>query len=169
MQILTEYNAPYIISSVSAPVVPKFNWIFSGEMQDFKLEKITYLEETTGSAIEVMINQFRFIIPASWHIMICDDETSIVDTIPIANCSTSDFDALLMCSTSSTPVRDKIRVLDLHLNQSLAHVSIMKGTMLCHPIGPINDNRPNDIYNCMIGPYDIHKYISDVSITSLFI
>ena len=169
MQFLTDYNSSYIISNVISPVVPKFNWIFSGELQDFKLERITYLEETTGTAIEVMINKFRFLVPATWHIMICDDETSIVDSIPIANCSTSDFDALLMCPTSSTPVRDKIRVLDLHLNESLSHISVAKGTMLCHPVGPITDVRPNDIYSCMIGPYDIHKYISDISTTSLFI
>ncbi len=168
MQFLTEYNAPYLVTSVTGPVVPKYNWIFSGPDQDFKLEKFSYLEETTGPAIEVMINQFVFLIPASWYIMICDEETSIVDTVPIANCSTSNFDVLLMCPTSSTPVKAPIRILDIHLNQSLTHISISKGTMLCHPIGPISDIRPMDIYSCMIGPYDIYKFIADASITSLF-
>jgi hypothetical protein len=34
-----------------------------------------YLEETTGPALKIMINKYSFEIPASWNILVVDEET----------------------------------------------------------------------------------------------
>ena len=167
--IITEYNAPYIISQLNAPIVPKFNWIFSGEIQDFKLSQISYLEETTGPAIEVMINKYKFTIPASWQILIADQETMLVDTVPISNCSSAMHQALLMCPTTMSLYTDEVKIIDYVPESVQHHVSIAKGSMLCHPVGPVFDHKPEEVYCCMIGPHDIYKYIQGMTAKELIL
>lgn len=169
MLILTEYNAPYVIWQLNAPVVPKFNWIFSGEIQDFKLSSISYLEETTGPAIEIMINKFKFKVPASWYILICDQDTMLVDTIQLSSCAGSTHQALLMCPTSSNLYLDDVKIVDFVPHDVSHHVSIAKGTLLCHPVGPVMDNKPDEIYSCLIGPYDMYKFIQGMTAKELIL
>lgn len=163
MLILADYNGPYIIDRLNGPVVPKFNWVFDGPLQDLKLSKLEYLEETTGQVIEIMINAFKFKVPASWHILICDQETMLIDTIQISDCSRSSHQALLVCTVNSNLYYDEIKLIDFIELESLPHVSVAKGSMLLHPVGPAQDNKPEEIYSCIIGPYDIYKHIVGMS------
>jgi hypothetical protein len=167
--ILTEYNAPYIIWSLTAPCVPKYNWVLAGDIQDFRLSPISYLEETTGPAIEVMINKTRFRVPASWYILICDQETMLIDTIQIAALSGSTHQALLMCPTSSNLYLDEVKIVDYIPSDVSHHVSIAKGTMLCHPVGPVLDNKHEEVYSCLVGPYDMYKYLQNMTAKELIL
>ena len=56
MDILPDYGRTYIISSLTSPIVVKHNWMFDAPMTDFTLQPIQYLEETTGAALKVRIN-----------------------------------------------------------------------------------------------------------------
>jgi hypothetical protein len=169
MLILTEYNAPYIIWSMTAPCVAKYSWIFAGDIQDFRLSPISYLEETTGPVIEVMVNKFKFRIPASWYILICDQDTMLVDTIQVSAISGSTHQALLMSPTSSNLYLDEVKIIDYIPQDTSYHASIAKGTMLCHPVGPVMDNKQDVIYSCMIGPYDMYKYIQGMTAKELIL
>jgi hypothetical protein len=164
--IITEYNHPYIIADLTAPIVPKFNWIFSTELMDFVLSPIMYLEETTGPALKVMINKYAFDIPASWNIMVVDEETMMTDTIPIADCSTKSYKAFLFCPTSMNLFLDDIKFVDFVPHISLCHTSIPKNSMICHPVGP-NDNKEDQQLNCLLGPYDLWRLMQNITAKEL--
>lgn len=169
MLIYTDYNRPLIIDSLDAPLVTKHHWILSGTMKDFKLSTIPFIEETRGPAIEIMVEGFRFFVPASWNIMVVDKDLMILDTVPIANCSTGSHKVLLFSSLDSRVRTADIVVTDLHPDYSCFHPMIAKGTMLCHPVGP--ESRYDDIeniLNVMIGPHDLYsKYIKNMSAAEL--
>lgn len=156
MMIFTDYNKPYIIETLTGPIVPSHYWVFSGEMVDFTLSPISYLEETTGPVIEFMIEGFTFFLPTSWHIMIMDEETCQIDTVPVSSCARSNYTAFLF-SPNDTKIRmGEIRVVDYHKNMPLAHPMMEKGTMLCYPIGPEKSNKGEDNILCInAGPYDL--------------
>ena len=87
MLILPEYNKPYTIDSLTAPIVVKHHWVFSAPQTDFMLQAITYLEETQGAAVKVRINNSEFWVPATWNILVTDRETYQLDTVSIADCA----------------------------------------------------------------------------------
>ena len=59
-----------MIENLLSPVVPKHYWIFSGQMQDFMLAPISYLEETSGPSLTIEVDGFRFNVPAHWNILV---------------------------------------------------------------------------------------------------
>lgn len=169
MLIFTDYHKPLIIDSLDTPLVTRHHWVLSGSMKDFKLSTIPYIEETKGPSIEVMVEGFSFIVPASWNILVVDDETTTIDTVPISNCSTGSHKVLLMSAVDSKIRKGNIKVLDLHPVYSCYHPMIAKGTMLCHPVGP-EERRDGveNILNVMIGPHDLYsKYLKDMSAAEL--
>jgi hypothetical protein len=169
MLIFTDYKKPLIIDSLDTPLVTSHHWILSGTMKDFKLANIPYIEETKGPSIEIMVEGFKFILPASWNIMAVDDETQILDTIPISNCSIGNNKVLLMSAYDSKVRTANIQILDLHPIYSCFHPMVSKGTMLCHPIGPEKRrDAVENILNVIIGPHDLHpKYIKDMTAAEL--
>lgn len=166
MLIITEYNHPYQIADLTAPIVPKFNWIFSTELMDFSLSPIMYLEETTGAALKIMINKFAFEVPASWNILVVDETTMMVDTIPVADCSTKSYKAFLFCPTSMNLFLDDIKFIDFIPHTSLCHTSIPKNSMICHPVGP-NDKKEEEQLSCLLGPYDLWRLMQDITAKEL--
>ena len=89
MLVLPDYGHPYIIDSVSGPVVPKYSWFYDVSLNDFVLRPIRLLEETIGTTVKVRINNFDFNVPASWNLLVVDEDTKLVDTVPITQCASS--------------------------------------------------------------------------------
>jgi hypothetical protein len=169
MLIFTDYNKPLIIDSLDTPLVTRHHWVLSGSMKDFKLANIPYIEETRGPSIEIMVEGFKFVVPASWNILVVDQETMILDTVPVANCSTGSHRVLLFASYDTKVRSADISIIDLHPNFSCFHPMVGKGTMLCHPVGPeTRRDGVENILNVMIGPHDLYsKYIKDMSAAEL--
>lgn len=169
MLLFPEHNKPYLINSLTDPVVVKHNWIFSGPMCDFMLSPITYLEETTGAAVKVRINNFEFWMPASWNILVTDTETYQLDTVGIQSCASTKHLAF-----SFSPKEMKLRTLDVVVlesspEMSLVHPMISKGTMLVHPVGPSLNLLEKDMQLCVsIGPHDLYKHLSNKVIGDIF-
>jgi hypothetical protein len=136
-------------------------------MLDFTLNPIHYLEETTGPSIEVMIKNFKFSIPASWNILVVDRDTSLIDTIPVSNCTSNNYEAFIMTTIGNRFESAQINVLDLIPEQKIVHPMIQKGTMFCHPIGTQERNEES-VMSVMIGPFDLYqKYLEGVSAKEL--
>lgn len=154
---------------MDTPLVTRHHWVLSGSMKDFKLATIPYIEETKGPSIEIMVEGFKFVVPASWNILVVDEETQILDTVPIANCSTGAHSVLLMSSFDTKVRRAPIAVTDLFQSYSCFHPIVGKGTMLCHPVGPEERmDGVENILNVMIGPHDLYsKYIKDMTAAEL--
>lgn len=169
MLIFTDYNKPLIIDSLDTPLVTRHHWIFSGTMKDFKLSNIPYIEETKGPSVELMIEGFRFIVPASWNVMVCDRDTTLLDTVPIANCSTGSHQALLFSAIDCQVRLADINVIDFFQSYSCHHPMVAKGTMLCHPIGPEKrHDKVENVLNVMLGPHDLYsKYLKGIGATEM--
>jgi hypothetical protein len=166
--ILPEWHRSYIISAVNQPIVPQFYWTFSGQLLDFKLTPLVYLEEAIGPTIKLSINDIEFDVPTSWHIMIVDPDTRLVDTIPVAQCAQDDYRCLLINAQNSKYKDGKISVIDLDPSEkSLVYPKISKGTMMLHPVG-LEDGDEENVLNVIIGPYDLYdKFLKNVSAREL--
>lgn len=169
MHILPEWNKPYILDSLTCPVIAEYYWAFSGPMLDFTLLPINYLEETIGPAIELQINGTTVLVPSTWNIMVADPETSTLDVVPITNCALNDYHAVLIASYDSKIRLQRIQVTDLVKRLSCVHPMLPKGTMMMNPVGPEKDKVNDDnILSMCIGPYDLYsKYLNNKTIGDL--
>lgn len=169
MLILPDYGRPYLIDSLTAPVVVKYNWIFHGPTTDFMLSPITYLEETTGAVVKVRINNSEFWVPATWHILVTDRETYQIDTVSIQSCASTKHLAF-----SFSPDEMKLRTLDIMVldyaeDVSLVHPMISKGTALVHPVGPTPHGVGKQFQlSVVLGPHDLYKHLTNKVIGDIF-
>ena len=170
MQILPDYSRPYLIDSLTAPVVVKHHWIFNALLTDFMLSPITYLEETTGAVIKVRINNTEFWVPATWNILVTERETYQIDTVGIQSCASTKHLAF-----SFSPDEMKLRTLDIMVidyaeSMALVHPMISKGSALVHPVGPapiLNNGKPIQLA-VVIGPHDLYKHLNGKVIGDIF-
>ncbi len=175
MQVLPDYSKPYIIDSLTAPVVIKHNWIFNAPACDFMLNPITYLEETTGGAFKVRINGTEFWMPATWFILVTDTETYQIDTVSIQSCASKKHLAF-----SFSPDEMNLRTLDVMIldacdpdkgaePMSFVHPMISKATALVHPVGPSNARfGKTHQLSVVVGPHDLYKYLTNKVVGDIF-
>ncbi len=165
MIIYTDYNKPYVIDSLRAPVVPEYFWTFSGTLLDFTLTPIAYLEQSTGPTLTIEIDGVQVQVPMMWHILVTDDYMHSLDTVPIANCIKNNYNAVLFSPNGTKPSVHKIKIADYDDNVSLHHPMIQKGNMLCYPVGQSKPtaNNEEDLLCVSVGPYDLYaKYFTNV-------
>lgn len=168
MQILPDYGFPYIIDAVTGPVVPKHAWYYDAAQNDFMLKSIMMLEETTGPTVVARINGLDFKVPASWYILVVDEETKAVDTVPITQCSSSAYKAYLMHPQLNRYELAPIQLLDLDLYGVCVHLTIPRQNLILHPTGPTTSSRDLSL-SCLIGPQDVGKLMGDLSAQELLI
>ena len=158
-----------MLDSLTSPVVIKHHWTFNGPACDYMLSPITYLEETSGAAIKLRVNNFEFWVPSSWNILVTDTETYQLDTVNIQSCSTVSH-SIFIFSPSEMRLRTALAdVVDYKENVSLVHPMINKGTMLVHPIGPSLNMREKDLQlSVTIGPHDLYKHLANKVIGDIF-
>jgi hypothetical protein len=169
MQILAAHGKPYLIDSLTAPVVVKHNWIFNGPACDFMLSPITYLEETTGAVVKVRINNTEFWVPSTWNILVTDRETYQLDTVGIQSCASTQHIAFSFAPTEMKLRTLDIRVIDYKDEMAVVHPMINKGTALVHPVGPTTLNLGNQLQlSVVIGPHDLYKHLSGKVIGDVF-
>lgn len=170
MLILPEYSKPYILDSLTAPVVTKYNWMFNAQTIDFVLNPITYLEETTGAAIKVRINNSEFWVPATWQILVTDKETYQIDTVSIASCASIQHIAFAFAPEEQNLRTLDIMVLDYTENMALVHPMIAKSMALVHPVGPAIGGRVDTEMHLsvVIGPHDLYKHLAGKVVGDIF-
>lgn len=160
MLVLPDFNKPYSISSLTDPIVVKYHWIFNAQQTDFMLNQITYLEETTGAAVKLRINNSEFWVPASWYILVTDRDTYLLDTVGVQNCA-----AARHLAFSFSPYEMNLRTLDIDVIDyveeiSLVHPMINKGCSLIHPVGPNPIGQTKRLQlSVAIGPHDLYKHL----------
>lgn len=161
MEILPDYGYPYSINDVSGPISPKHCWFYDVERNDFMLRPIRLLEETAGPTVRVRINNTDFNVPASWNLLVVDEETKMVDTVQITQCNSSNYLAFMMHPDESTVALSPITLLDLFMKESCTHVMIPRMNMMLHPVGTIKNERKNTEYSfsCLLSPHDLGKHM----------
>lgn len=167
MNILSDTNRPYPIESLSAPIGVSHFWSFSGQLLDFKLEDLTYLEETTGPTVRIRCQNMELNVPASWHVLAVDRETFGVDCIPIPAIATFEHDVLLFSADDCKPTTSKLSIVSYFDKASVIHPMIVKGAAMVHPIGlnPMHGKLVH--YGIVIGPHDLGRWISGKAVGDL--
>jgi hypothetical protein len=162
MLVLPDYGKPYLIDSLTAPVVIRHNWIFNAQLTDFMLQQITYLEETSGAAVKLRVNNSEFWVPATWHILVTDTETYQLDTVSVQSCAQTKHIAFSFSPDEMNLRTLPIDVIDYVEDISLVHPMINKGCALVHPVGPSPTFHGKQIQlNVVIGPHDLYKHLTN--------
>jgi hypothetical protein len=168
MQCLPEYGFSYLLDDVAGPVVPKHAWYYDASVNDCMLKPIVMLEETTGPTVLVRINGLDFNVPASWYLLVVDEETKIVDTVSITQCSSSAYKAFLMHPTLNKYELASVQLLDLDLHGVCVHLTIPKQYLILHPTGPTAYSGDLPMC-CLLGPQDVGKLMGDLSAQEILI
>lgn len=158
MLIFDANNKPIILESIHVPITTDYMWILDLNILDFKLAPLTILEEIICPSLQVQINGFEFILPASWSILVCDRDTLQLDIVELAAAAGKEFTALIYGPKRTSPYFTTISVTNYFLEQKNVGPYLNKYQMLCHPVGPGEwvCISPSDVYNkylkgCTIG------------------
>lgn len=168
MNILPDYGYTYAIDDVSSLVIPKHAWFYDVQLNDFLLRPIHMLEETSGPTVTAKINDTVINVPASWYMLIVDDETKTVDTVQITQCANSAFKAYLMHPRLNRYEAAEVQLLDLDYNGVVVHLTIPRLSMICHPVGSTINSKDLPM-SILIGPQDIGKHMVNMSAQELLI
>jgi hypothetical protein len=163
MYVFTEEYKIRELQDAHAPTDIDTFWVLDFDIMDYTLAPLLFLEEYSGHTIVLQIgNESDNIIhlPASWHILISDDETSTIDLVQAGNMSGMNFQALTYGLNLTRPHLTPIKVVDFYLNRKNIAPALNKHQQLCHPISKeawINI-APSDVYN----RYMKEKLIGDI-------
>lgn len=136
MLIFDTAGMPVIIDNINTPIIADHFWALDLNIMDFTLAPLNVLEETVCPSIMVEVKGFRFILPASWNLLIYDPETLQLDVAPIAELAGREFTAMVYGPDLSMPEGHDIKVIDYYPDYTNVGPSLGKHQMLCHPIGP---------------------------------
>lgn len=167
MQILPDYGFAYNVDDVSSVIRPRHAWFYDVQVNDFLLKPILMLEETTGPTVTASINGTVVSVPASWYILIVDEETKTVDTVQIERASGA-FRAYMMHPRLNRYESVDVQLLDLNFNGTVVHLTIPRLTMICHPVGTTANSKDLPM-SVLIGPQDIGKHMLNMSAQELLL
>lgn len=169
MLCLPDYNKPYLIDNLHSPVAIKHHWVFNAQICDFVLSPIHYLEETSGAAVKVRINNSEFWMPATWNILVTDRETYQIDTVGIQQCATTAHIAFNFSPDEMKLRTLEVMILDYVDNMALVHPMINKAQALVHPVGPSPKGIGKEYQlNVVIGPHDLYKHLQNKVVGDIF-
>lgn len=149
MLIMDQDNNTIILESVTTPIATEYFWVLDLTIRDYSLTELAVLEEITAKHIELLINGFRFVLPAMWNVLVCDPDTSILDYVEVRKLAGKEFNALIHGPNKNMIEMAPIITTDFFPTHVSVAPSLSKQQMLCHPIAPdawINV-APSDTYN----------------------
>lgn len=159
MIILNEINRPYIIDSLTAPIVLRHHWIFSGQQLDFNLSEITYLEETTGPTVTLQVEDSEVRIPGAWSVLIVDRETYTVDAVPATACAAFEHLAFVFSPSDGKLITAPIRVINWEPKGVCIYPAVEKANALVHAITPGVSHGKITPRGVIVGPNDLWRYV----------
>lgn len=149
MLIFQEDEEVRIIDSIKPVLVDDHYYVLDLDQKDFTLIPLQVIEATTAPAVELLIDGFSFMVPATWNILMCDPETSQLDI--------SEVGAVLGKSFHSFVYGFNMPIVQLHRIEAVNYMpsytsyspAMGKNNMLCHPIDQDRwvNLSPTDSYN----------------------
>lgn len=169
MHILSETNRPYILDSLTQPLPQgaRFHWTLSGRDVDFMLSEISYLEETIGPTLSLLIEDTVVQVPGSWNILIVDRETYTVDAVPVTACTSFAHEAFVFSPEDSKLITAPIRVIGWDPNGSCIYPAVEKANALVHAISPGHKHGAQTSRGIVIGPNDLWRYLGGKTVGDL--
>ena len=160
MFIFDENTQPIMMDSIFDPTVTEYFWVLDLEMLDYTLTPLSVLEKVTCPSVQLNVLGSSFFLPASWNILVFDEETGHTDVVPLANAAGENFTAVVNGPNCNMIKPGPITIIDYTPSADNISPSLNKHQMLCHPVSPdlwINV-APSDAYN---------KYLKDLTVGEL--
>lgn len=154
MLIFDDNNTPTILDSIHGPTLTEHMWVLDLGALDFMLAPITMLEEVICPSVKLKINQFEFVLPANWNILIYDKDTTQLDVVELSETAGREFTALVYGPKIARPSPAIISVTDYYIERKNIGPSLSKHQMLCHPISQTE-------WVCISSSDSYNKYIKD--------
>lgn len=167
MIVLNELNRPYVIDSLTQPLVLRHHWAFDAHMMDFCLKEIQHLEETMGPTISLMIADCLVEVPGSWNIVIVDYETYTVDAIPVTACAAFDHRALVFSPNDSKLISEPVRVVQWNPKSTSVYPAVEKATGIVHAITPGLSHGEMIPRGVLLSPHDLYRWIGGKTVGDL--
>jgi hypothetical protein len=159
MIILNECNSPYIIESLTQPLPLRHHWIFSAQALDFMLNEITYLEETSGPTVTLMIADTEVKVPGAWSVLIVDMETYTVDAVPVTACAAFEHHAFVFSPNDGKLITAPIRVVNFQPKGVCIYPALDKAQSLIHAITPGISHGKSVPRGVVVGPSDLWRWV----------
>ncbi len=160
MLIFDENSLPIVIDNLYDPILTKYFWVLDLTIMDFTLTPLVMLEESVCSSIQLTINGFSFILPASWNILVYDQDTSQLDIIELAEATGREFTALVYGPNNITYASGIISITNYFVEHKNIGPSLNKPQLLCHPINA-------EQWICVSPTNSFNKYLKDTIIGDL--
>jgi len=160
MIILDEHNHPIILDNIDIPFPVSHFWALDLEMMDFTLKELVLSEELTTETLTIIVNDYVVEAPADWNILIYSPETSELDVVEFSDLSKHDYSAFSYNHKSHKLMENIVRVVNYDELTTVHTPSLIKNTMLCHPLG-------SDMWVCIAPTDSYNKYIKGMVIGDL--
>lgn len=159
MLICDENNQSIFLDDLNQPIPFSYIWGLDLNILEFKLNKLTILEEFISSSIEVWLDGYSLVLPCHWYILIADQDTLKIDCVQLSEIVGNRFSALVVGA-----IGNRYSILPLVVTNyysEIKHIvpNISKTQMMCHSIGE------NEMIT--IGPYNAFKYVKDLEISDI--
>ena len=149
MLIINENNDAVVLHNICTPVPSTHFWVLDLNMMDYTLTNLSMMEEQWCKCIALQVEDFCFSVPAKWHVLISDGDTSMLDVIEAEKLSNHNFNVVVYDNDKSFAHCSAVRIIDSSPEECVVYPSLNRHHMLCHPIGPSRwiAISPNDTYN----------------------
>ena len=152
MVILDENSEPILLDNIDIPFPVSHFWALDLTLMDFTLKELLLSEELTTQTLGLVINDYYLEAPADWNMLIYSMETSELDIVTLSDLTKHSFSAVVFNHKTDRLVENRVRVVKYDMN-AIVHVpSLVKNSMLCHPLG-------YDMWACIAPTDSYNKYI----------
>jgi hypothetical protein len=152
MILLDENSEPVILDNIDIPFPVSHFWALDLDLMDFTLKELVLSEELAGiKKLSITVNGFLVEAPADWNILIYSPETSDLDVAEFSDLKYG-FSAFAYNHRTNRLVPNEVRTVNYTEDAVIQAPSLVKNTMLCHPIG-------NDAWVCIAPTDSYNKYL----------
>ena len=153
MILLDENSDPIILDDIDIPFPVSHFWALDLDLMDFTLKELKLNEELAGvKTLVLVINGWHIEAPADWNILVYSPETSELDVVTLSDLTKHTFSAFVYNHKTQKLVENTIRVVHYDQDATVQVPSLIKNSMLCHPLG-------YDMWACIAPTDSYNKYI----------
>lgn len=160
MFILDDNNETVRIDSINQPILTTHFWVLDLPTLDFKLAPLVSLEQVTCPTLELDFEGVKIALPASWNILVYDEETLQMDVVPLAETAGRDFKAFSFGPKLNYPVPVNIAVTNYSIEMDNVGPLFSKQQMLCHSIA-------QEQWVCVSPADGYNKFLKDLYVGSV--
>lgn len=154
MLIFDNNSQAVILDSVHAPTAADYFWVLDFNMMDFTLTPLVGLEEMIVPVMEVMVEGFKFVLPAYWNMLVVDDDTYQLDVAEVSDLAGREFTAMVYGPNMTNGRLATVVATDYSPSFKIVGPSLNKHQMLCHPISP-------EAWVCVAPSDSYNKYLKN--------